>query len=135
MNIVSVVDGGLAEFALVLAHGSDLGGVAGHEGVAVEVEEVVDAAGGTSCGLLVHVRRFGGCGFGQGGVALGPQLGCQGGFGFSGGGRRGVGVGDALLGPGRLVRSACAGLLGRSGPPVGAVRSLGSSTRPRLGRA
>ena len=135
MNIVSVVDGGLAEFALVVAHGGELGGVAGHVGVAVEVEEVVDAAGGTSCGLLVHVRRFGGCGFGQGGVALGPQLGCQGGFGFSGGGRRGVGVGDALLGPGRLVRSACAGLLGRSGPPVGAVRSLGSSTRPRLGRA
>ena len=135
MNIVSVVDGGLAEFALVVAHGGELGGVAGHVGVVVEVEEVVDAAGGTSCGLLVHVRRFGGCGFGQGGVALGPQLGCQGGFGFSGGARRGVGVGDALLGPGRLVRSACAGLLGRSGPPVGAVRSLGSSTRPRLGRA
>ena len=133
MNIVSVVNGGLAEFALVITHSGELGGVAGHEGVAVEVEEVVDAAGGTSCGLLVHVRRFGGCGFGQGGVALGPQLGCQGGF--SGGGRRGVGVGDALLGPGRLVRSACAGLLGRSGPPVGAVRSLGSSTRPRLGRA
>ena len=133
MNIVSVVNGGLAELALVITHSSELGGVAGHEGVAVEVEEVVDAAGGTSCGLLVHVRRFGGCGFGQGGVALGPQLGCQGGF--SGDGRRGIGVGDALLGPGRLVRSACAGLLGRSGPPVGAVRSLGSSTRPRLGRA
>ena len=38
-------------------------------------------------------------------------------------------------GPGQVTRNACAGLLGRSGPPVGAIRSLGSSTRPRLGRA
>ena len=89
---------GAAEFAGGVAHGAEGGQVAGGVDVGVEGDEVVGGGDGPGEVVLVGLGGALGLGRGQGGIAQGPFLGAQGGYGAGrrGGGPGGGGVGGDL---------------------------------------